>query len=386
MRIEFGGKDFVERSAKDIKKLKPVFDELDTLQKKLLEQNAEKTELLRRALELHNAIERFSMSDFFSSNYKETPKAKVLKELSKKCYSVKSQAELDAIITKFQEITGKSYDRALNQTGINASSGILKTAVPCVHDAVNSASENLPSGSVQPIIQQQKTSVSSTIPSVVQKTFDNGEIMAEAKKRTAAEKMAAETAAKAQKYYSSLSDVTTGKSAKESAEVIEASLKAAEEYKKQIVQEALKRTKAAETAKQRAEQAQQYYKALTDSVTGKSAKESAGIIEASIKAAEKQRKEAYSRVLPPKTEKSFNHAAEIVKVSKDNIVKRQRKDTKNNADKFKIFIKEKIAPFTKKKQFKFIIAVISALTAVIISAGIIKHNSNKQTKGLEIYK
>lgn len=171
MGIEFGGKDFVERSTKEIKRLKPAFDDLDALQRKLLEKNGNKIELLRCALELHNEIERFSMSEFFSANYRETPQGKLLKELSKKCYCVKSQAELDAIISKFQEITGKSYEKALEQKGINASAGIVKTAASNT-SLLKSAVELSSSDVLQSTTQLPKVSNISSTASAVQKTFD----------------------------------------------------------------------------------------------------------------------------------------------------------------------------------------------------------------------
>ncbi len=123
------------------------------------------------------------------------------------------------------------------------------------------------------------------------------QIAEEAAERTKMEAKAAVFKRKAQRYYTSLSDKTCEKSAAKSAEVFI--------HDEQITKEAHARIKAEADAKLKAEQAQKYYSSLSDCTTGKSAQESAKILS-----------KIPENALSPQEEKITENIAETAKNSK----------------------------------------------------------------------
>ncbi|MCD7878659.1 MAG: hypothetical protein LUG16_01845, partial [Candidatus Gastranaerophilales bacterium] len=115
-------------------------------------------------------------------------------------------------------------------------------------------------------------------------------------------------------------------------------------------EEAAKRTEAEKIAQQTAEKAQKYYTSLSDVTTGKSAKESAKFFEESFK----------------------NNVDDVINSGKSNNVK-----SNLFKEKIKPFIKQKIVPLTKTKEFKVLAAI--AIAVGIITASVKIHNSKNQS-------
>lgn len=407
MSLEFGSSGFssgLEGLNQSLEQFNSTFANLEGIQNSLFKKNAEGLEFMHQSSDLTSKLELASQKEFFNAHYQETPIFKELNKLKAKCLKAKTTQEISSIRAEYEKLMGKTslsqYESALNQQGINGSV-VVKNAVKDM------------SAPLELYVGDAADVVPNAVDVVKNQADDSAKIAAEALKRTQKEEAAKKTAEQAQKFYSSLSDVTTGKSAKESAEVIEASLKAAEEKQAKIAAEALKRTQKEEAAKKTAEQAQKFYSSLSDVTTGKSAKESAEVIKQSLDKADEAAKAlaetkknaikvpAQQLALPPKKEllalpphNVTDKADDVVKAAVDAVKTNQNnagqtitktgediisfsntQKSKNIIEKTKSFVKDKAIPFTKTKQFKIIAAGTAALA---ITLGIIKHNKDKQ--------
>ena len=339
MSLEFGGRGSLEtlERSRDLERLEKLREQqeledirrtselirkiskhLNEEQSRMLEENGASIEFINQFNRLSSQIEKSQADELITSGFEKRPTFNALEELQIRCREASSIGEINAVRADYealiQPVKDNRYAAALNQTGINARAGLIKEGI---------------AADVQKVTD---TAIKPSAVETAKKTAEQHqkEITAEALRRTQAEQTAAETAAKAQKYYSSLSDVTTGKSAKQSAEVIEASLKAAEEQQRKTAATAL----------------------------------SGGGDDVLKTAADK--------------------VSETVKTQGDDAVRAKNvKNPKNITGKFSTFIKEKAIPFTKTKQFKYIAAGAAIVTATAAFVGISRHNKNKDTKTKE---
>ncbi len=350
MSLEFRNNGFYEDPSKVLEGMKPMFGELDELQKKLFEKNSRNLEFLSQSQELYGHIEIACQRELNASKFQKTKIYKALEQLKKRCQSAKSLDEINAIRAEYESIIkpfkSQRFDAAIKQTAINVQAGLAKEGIlPEVKNVIDNAST-----SVTPKVQDVQKTVSQ----------HQQEIISEALRRTQAHKEAVLTAEQAQKFYKELSNSVTGKSAKESA----------------VVFEAAARTKDEEAAKKIAANAQKYYSSLSNAVTGKSAEESASVIEASLKSAQEYQKNIASQVVntigDDVVKNASEKASEVAQTTRDDIIQVQNKNSKNITNKVKIFIKDKVVPFTKTKQFKY-----ASITAITAGVGIILHKKHK---------
>jgi len=266
-----------------------------------------------------------------------------------------------------KSIRDKKYDDALRQSGINASAGIKRA---------NTLQDTAPKISEIPSENIEKSNIISTIQDISGKADESAVLentpAMEALERTANEKVSAETAQKAQKYYSSISDAATGKSASESAAVFEAAARTSEE-----------------TAAETAQKAQKYYSSISDSATGKSAKESAEIFENALKTAEEKQTQAAAETLKSKGDDVLQSASEKIsegiKNTGDDAAKIKDKiNLSSIKQKAKTFIKEKAIPFTKTKKFKYGAAAAAVIATIATAVGIAKNNADKENNSKTI--
>jgi len=354
MNLEFGNSGFYEDPSKVLEGMKPVFGELDELQKKFFERNSRNLEFLSQSQELYGHIEIACQRELNASKFQQTQLYKALEHLKRRCQSAKSLDEINAIRAEYESIIkplqSQRLDAAIKQTAINAQAGLAKEGIMTeVKKAADTAST-----SVAPKVHDApKTALQ-----------HQQEIISEALRRTKAEKESVLTAEKAQKFYTGLSNSVTGKSAKESA----------------VIFEAAARTKDEQAAQKIAAKAQEYYLSLSNAASGKSAKESASVIEASLKAAEEYQKNIASQVVNTIGDDAVKNAsqkvADIAQTTGDDVIKVHNKNLKNITNKVKKFIKDKAVPFTKTKQFKYV-SIAAAITAVTAGIGTILHKKHK---------
>lgn len=393
MSLEFGSSKFassIEHYNKSMEQLDSTFAVLEGIQSDLFKHNAESIEFMQQSSMLKTKLETASLREFANSKYQETATVKALKELEKRCSKAKTVKDIALIQADFEKLMGTSnaskLSAALEQQSINAGVAIKKKAADMSAPLELSVGNHISSASKQGE-EAVKSVVNKTSDAVKNQADDAARIASEAAKRTQAEKIAKKTAEQAQKFYTGLSDVTTGKSAKDSAIVIEASL----------------RNKALAQSKLKAEQAQKYYAAISDVTTGKSAKESAEIIKQTLDKADEAAKllsetkknvvklPAQPLALPPKQEMlalpphsivdksddAIKATIDTIKLKQNDIVVSHSPQHKTFINKTKNFIKDRIIPFTKTKQFK-IAAIATSVTAGL--AAVIIHNKNKEEK------
>lgn len=340
MSLEFGS-SFVESTSKAFEGIKPVLSELDEYQRRLLESNAKNLEFASQFNSLCNDIELFSMRELSSAGFQKTKTYTALEQLSKKCQAAKSLDEIKALRAQFETLVkplrSKQYDAALLQTGINASAGVVKQS----------------SG-------QTGAEILSTPKSAVEGVKNGAEIIKE------------KAAGVQQAVSSGAASVPLKPAVIDSAE-----------HQKLISQEALRRTKAEKAAPEIAAKAQRFYTSLSDSSTGKSAQESAKVIEAALQAAEEQQKQAAASVVSQSSETVKTAADKIaetvVNQSDDTAAKLKGGKFKEGLSKLGKLVKEKVVPFTKTKQFKYLAALGAVIVSIAVGAGIVKHNKTKES-------
>lgn len=349
MSLEFGSSGFssgLEGFNQSLEQFNSTFANLEGLQSSLFKKNAEGLEFMHQSSDLTSKLELASQKEFFNAHYQETPIFKELNKLKAKCLKAKTTQEISSIRAEYEKLMGKTslsqYTSALNQQGINGSV-VVKNAVKDM-----SAPLELHVGDVADVIPK-------TVDVVKNKADDSAKIAAEALKRTQKEETAKKTAEQAQKFYSSLSDVTTGKSAKESAEVIKQSLDKADEAAKALAE--TKKNAIKVPAQQLALPPKKELLALPPhNITDKAD----DVVKTAVDAV--------------KTNQN-NSGQTITKTGEDIISFSNTQKSKNIIEKTKSFVKDKAIPFTKTKQFKIIAAGTAALA---ITLGIIKHNKDNQ--------
>ena len=339
-----------------------VINELQGMTTKCLEENS--AEVFRvQQQNLLNVLEQASFDLYAENEQYGGKQSMLLSKLSSKCGSAKSLKELKSIASEYTTIMNsakeEAYSSALRQQGINAQVSAFK----------NEASKYMPEVVTENSVHKSAEFIKPSLEQV-----DKPEVIQEALKRTQAQNTAKETAAKAQKYYTQISDATTGKSAQQSAEVIKTALEKAE--KQEIAKEALKRTQAENAAKETAAKAQKYYTQISDATTGKSAQQSAEVFKTVLEKAEKQ--ELPKETLTQANKATKETASKLSDATKDKVddVLKTTSEKQNIKDKVKNLYSKKIAPVIKTKKFK---AIVGVATALAIITGIIIHN-NKAKK------
>ena len=277
------------------------------IQQKHLGHNS-KTEAFRTQQQnLLNVLEQAEMDLFARTEQCSGEQFMSLSKLSSRCESAKSLKELKSISSEYTTIMKsakeEAYSSALRQQGINAQVSAFK----------NEASKYMP-------------------------------------------------------------EVITENSVHRSAEIIKPSLEQVE--KQEIAKEALKRTQAENAAKETAEKAQKYYTQISDATTGKSAQQSAEVFKTVLEKAEKQ--ELPKETLTQANKATKETASKLSDATKDKVddVLKTTSGKENIKDKVKNLYSKKIAPVIKTKKFKAIVAVSTVLAVV---TGIIIHN-NKAKK------
>ncbi len=314
----------IEQTAADLESLNAVF--------------FQNLETGREAFELTCAADRFRSDLQFlelSAISRDNPNLfKKLSTLRDKSYKVTSPEQLEALKKQLEQI--KSSQASLQAAKTAQAEIAVKQAAahrkPIITDVSKEVTETV-TDTAKKTSQITKTPATKIV-------MDEAAIKAEAATRTQAQQQAAINAEKAQKFYSSLSDAATGKSAAESAKVFEEAA---------INAEAQARTQAQQQAAINAQKAQEFYSSLSDAATGKSAAESAAVFEeAAVKA-----EAAVKKPITP----TINNADDIVKNNKN--------------------LKDSILKVIKSKKFKY-----GAIAAAIIIAGtiIFTHLKKKNEK------
>ncbi len=205
--LEFGGISDVPYNFENIE------TDLNGLNETLL-RNLEKG---REAFELTYAADRFrsdlqllELNAFTSDNQNLLKKLSTLRD---KSYKVKTPEQLETLKKQFEQI--KSSQASLQTAKTAQAELAVKQSVshkPIITDVSQEVTETL-TDTVKSSVQTQKAPAKAVI--------DEAAIKAEAQARTQAQQQAAINAQNAQKFYSSLSDAATGKSAEESAKIFE---------------------------------------------------------------------------------------------------------------------------------------------------------------------
>lgn len=367
MGLEFGFYDY-EGISESVEKYKSQFEELDSLTDRLLLKNQAKLEFSNELSKLSHDIELSQGQELLNSKFQETSTSKKLEELRKRCSKAKSLDDIKRIREEYGKLfptTQKQLSSVADElTSNSVKAGIAKEGILSEVTKMSDSAIKPASGSSQ----------------IVKKS--NAEIMHEAYTRTKAEYVSELTAQKAQKFYSSLSDATTGKSAKESADV----------FQEALSKEAQARANKQKIAEEVAENAQKYYSKISDSTIGKSAQESAQVFkEAFVKQEAQQRtktqelaeqvaKQAqtyYSKISDATTGKSASESAQVFQEAfekKQNVIGKSLKkisSTIKNASK-RIFkkvnktnIKDKFSNLSKKFKTKFFVPIILAFALLL---------------------
>ena len=110
--------------AKTVAKQAVTDVDIESLQKSLLQQNATQLEFTSQFHKLFDDISNAISTEFFNSQYKETPILKKLKEIQAKVSKAKTIDEIASLRKNFESIissenTQKSINAA-NQLGVNA--------------------------------------------------------------------------------------------------------------------------------------------------------------------------------------------------------------------------------------------------------------------------
>ncbi len=358
MGLEFFSRSLEEYN-KSFEQLNSSFDRIDDITRTLFKENAEQIRLAQQHHELLSKIENAYNNEFF---YPSANKDKILARLEalrEKCIKAVSQQEIDSIGVEYRTIMQSRMDTALEQRGINAKAGIL-----------SKVSSDIPKGIETDVVQGKNVSQNSKVITPVVKKLSPDEIMQEAAKRSKQEALSNERAQKAQKYFSSLSDMSTGKSAKESAEFFKAAGEAAERAKQKAISE------------ENAQKAQKYFFSLSDMSTGKSAKESAEFFKAAGEAAERAKQKAISEENAQKAQKYFSSLSDMTTGKSTEKSAEFFKKQQTISYKIKQFIKEKITPTVKTKQFKIIATAITVIAASLLSLKIINSAKTNDSENI----
>ncbi len=378
--LEFGGSSFelkphaesLEGSFEEInqrflRQIEQAGSDLETINYNLLRQIEQGSELINLNFQRNSLLENITTLQARAVIQENMELYNQLEKLRSKTSKVSSISELEHLKKQLKQIKSSQTSMQIAKTA-QAEIAVKRQAATTITDVCEGATDIMTDG-VKPSVQTSKLPVTKV-------TMDKAAIKAEAAARTQAQNQAALKAEQAQRFYSSLSDAATGKSAEESAKVIkEAAVKA----------EAAARTQAQNQAALKAEQAQRFYSGLSDATTGKSAEESAKIIEeAAIKAEAAARTQAQNQAAS-KAEQAQKICSSLSDAATGKSTEESTKVIEEAAKKTEAAIKpgttanfkDKILKIIKSKKFKYSAIIAAAIT---IGALLFVHFKKKNEK------